>query len=132
MATKKPSAAQLAARKKFAAMAKSGALAKARKAAPKKPISRPSQATGKKPSPRLKARREKSIPGYFANPISSEVRKTKRAPSPFQYVVENAPSDLDSLYKPVAGFVNFGDAKAYAYSLHKDMPGLFIRVVEVE
>jgi hypothetical protein len=30
-----------------------------------------SQATGKRPSARLKARREKSIPGYFANPINS-------------------------------------------------------------
>jgi hypothetical protein len=66
MATQKPSKKQLAARKLFAQRSRAGTL--------KKPISRPSQATGKRPSSRLKARREKSIPGYFANPVKPQFR----------------------------------------------------------
>ena len=75
MATKKPSAAQLAARKLFAMRAKSGAFKK--KATPKKnPLTRvkrnsPSMSSGKAPSARLKKRRAataKAPAGYYANP----------------------------------------------------------------
>lgn len=68
---KKPTAAQLAARKLFAQRAKAGTL-KAKN--PK----RPSQATGKRPSARLIDRRERAIPGYFPNPIDDE-RESSRA-----------------------------------------------------
>ncbi len=77
--TKKPSAAQLAARKRFAEMARAGVFTKgkkrkanpAKKRAPAKPVTRASQATGKRPSKRLMARRVKTAKapaGFFANP----------------------------------------------------------------
>lgn len=70
MATKKPTAAQLKARKLFAERAKAGTL--------KKSPTRKSQATGKKPTKRLIARRvstEKAPKGYFANPIEKRGAK---------------------------------------------------------
>lgn len=91
MATaKKPSPAQLAARKRFAEMAKAGVFAKkaarkrnpAKKRAatkkPAKPVSRPSQATGKRPSKRLVDRRQrtaKAPAGFYANPRKKATRK---------------------------------------------------------
>lgn len=81
MATaKKPTAAQLDARKRFAEMARSGVFTKRAKNPKKrsaarmsvKAVSRPSQATGKKPSKRLVARRVKTAKapaGFFANPV---------------------------------------------------------------
>lgn len=83
MATaKKPSVAQLAARKRFAEMAKAGVFTKsagrrknpAKKRAAK-PVTRPSQASGKKPTKRLVARRvatKKAPAGFFANPKKRE------------------------------------------------------------
>lgn len=80
MATaKKPTAAQLAARKRFAEMARAGVFTGARKKRSKnpvkkraaKPVTRPSQASGKKPTKRLVARRvatKKAPAGFFANP----------------------------------------------------------------
>lgn len=72
MATKKPTAAQLAARKLFAERAKAGTL--------KKSPTRKSQATGKKPTKRLVARRmsiEKVPKGYFANPTQAQRNRPK-------------------------------------------------------
>jgi hypothetical protein len=69
MATKKPSAAQIAARKKFSDIMKSGGFKKNPLTRVKK--SSPSMATGKAPSTRLKKRRAKTAKapaGYYANP----------------------------------------------------------------
>ena len=73
-------AKQIAWRKQFAKMAKSGAFKKKatahknparkrRKAPPKVAVNAPSRATHKKPSPRLKARRAANTrPGVYPNP----------------------------------------------------------------
>jgi hypothetical protein len=69
MATKKPSAAQIAARKKFSDIMKAGGFKKNPLTRVKK--SSPSIATGKAPSTRLKKRRAKTAKapaGYYANP----------------------------------------------------------------
>ena len=71
MATKKPSAAQIAARKKFSDIMKAGGFKKNPLTRVKK--SSPSMATGKAPSTRLKKRRAKTAKapaGYYANPKS--------------------------------------------------------------
>lgn len=69
-----------------------------------KPISRPSQATGKRPTKRLLSRREKSIPGYFANPIKNPITF-------LGFIIE--PKDSDGFYswhRP--GDINAGVAKS--------------------
>jgi hypoxanthine phosphoribosyltransferase len=71
MATKKASAAQIAARKKFSDIMKAGGFKKNPLTRVKK--SSPSMATGKAPSTRLKKRRAKTAKapaGYYANPKS--------------------------------------------------------------
>jgi len=74
MATKKPSAAQIAARKKFSDIMKSGGFKKNPLTRVKK--SSPSMATGKAPSARLKKRRAKTAKapaGYYANPAMGQL-----------------------------------------------------------
>lgn len=111
-------AKQIAARKLFAARAKAGTLKRkknpARKAATKKApakkraINRPSQATGKPPTARLKARRRaNTVPGAFPNPrndsrLNYEVVYT--APESHGYVLD-------------AAFVHRHDAQKYAANL---------------
>lgn len=87
MSSKKPTAAQLAARKRFAEMAKAGVFTKKRAKnpakRPAKPVGRVSQATGKRPSARLVKRRKataKAPPGFFANPVDvGELRRSGSA-----------------------------------------------------
>jgi hypothetical protein len=114
-------AKQIAWRKKFAAMAKAGTLKKkaatkrktnpARKKAPtkrvgvsaKKYISRPSQATGKTPTKRLKARRAVSPrTGAFPNPAARSL-----------YTVHRADANGQPVYH-IAHFNKLSDAKEYA------------------
>ena len=74
MATKKPSAAQIAARKKFSDIMKAGGFKKNPLTRVKK--SSPSMATGKAPSTRLKKRRAKTAKapaGYYANPAMGQL-----------------------------------------------------------
>lgn len=118
MATKKPSAAQVRARKLFAERAKAGTL--------KKSVKRPSQATGKKPTKRPVAHREKSVPGYFANPVHAPAKRAVL--KTFDYYVET--SLTGERYILVAGFIQRQDAEDYAHALAKVMPGMHIRVVE--
>jgi hypothetical protein len=78
MATKKPSAAQIAARKKFSDIMKAGGFKKNPLTRVKK--SSPSMATGKAPSTRLKKRRAKTAKapaGYYANPAKWRFEKAK-------------------------------------------------------
>lgn len=89
MSAKAPTKKQLAARKLFAQRSRAGTL---------KPIGRVSQATGKRPSARLKARREKSIPGYFANPIKGQKRAAYQADLKslrIEYALARAEGDWD-------------------------------------
>lgn len=134
MTTKKPSKAQLAARKLFAQRSKAGTL--------KKPIGRVSQATGKRPSPRLKARREKSIPGYFANPapvarkrktnpLEPTIQKVGRKVVHFRYLVETRKTPAEK-WRTVAGFALKMDAESYAVALHNLMPGMYVHVEDCE
>lgn len=100
MATKKPTAAQLRARKLFAERAKAGTLRKGSKKATK--VRKP-------------------------NPIVPGVKKRAQASS-FEYHVETSANGV--AWKLCAGFVHKHDAKEYAAALHKVMPGYFIRVNE--
>lgn len=62
----------------------------ARKANPakKKAISRPSQATGKRPTKRLvDRRRANTVPGTFPNPVHHAARSVDRFPRPGEYEV---------------------------------------------
>jgi hypothetical protein len=94
MATKKPSAAQLRARKLFAERARSGAFVKSAGKRKPNPLTRvkansPSMATGDAPSKRLVKRRKKTAKapaGYYANPLTRVKRNspsmaTGKAPS---------------------------------------------------
>lgn len=115
MATKRPTAAQLAARKLFAERARAGTLKKAGKRKPN-PLTRvkrtsPSMATGKAPSKRLVKRRAKTArapAGYYANPAS-------RAPAAYAVHRVNANGAQGAL---IARFSSKADAvqygKAYA------------------
>lgn len=95
MATKKPSAAQLAARKKFAEAAKTRAK-KAKKKPATKTIASKSQVTKKPPSKRLKARRAKpKVKGYFPNPreFIAYARKTLKGKK-WYFTGSNFSSDI--------------------------------------
>lgn len=133
MSAKAPTKKQLAARKLFAQRSRAGTL---------KPIGRVSQATGKRPSARLKARREKSIPGYFANPapkakprkknpLEPQVQKVGRKIAHFRYLVETRPSP-SAKWRTVAGFHIDTEAAEYAHALNAKMPGIYIHVEDCE
>jgi len=123
---KKPSTAQLAARKLFAARAKAGTLKKAKrkpaaaKGTPRKPnpltrvkVKSPSQRSGAAPSKRLVARRKataKAAPGYYANP--------KRRPAPAGFCVHHA-TPTGHAGKAIATFRAKGDAIEYAKAYAK-------------
>lgn len=117
MATKKkPSAAQLAARKRFAEMARSGVWKKKatkRKANPLTRVKRnsPSQATGKAPSKRLvkrRARTARAPAGLYANPI----RNASRAPSGYSVhrAVDGKAGTLLATFPKKADAVQYGKA----------------------
>lgn len=75
VATKKPTPAQVAARKRFAEMARAGVFAKNPAKRKAKPVTRVSQATGAPPTKRLVKRRKKTATapkGFFANPAARE------------------------------------------------------------
>lgn len=115
MATKKkPTAKQLAARRLFAQRAKSGAFrrkanpARKRKA---KPVGRPSQASGKRPSARLVKRRQRTArapKGFYANP----------ATAPARFAVHRATSDGHA-GAFIASFAKKADAVAYGRAMVK-------------
>lgn len=123
MATKKPTAAQLAARQRFAEMARSGAFKKKatkRKANPlqRVKLNSPSMATGEAPSKRLKKRRKAtaSAPaGYYANPSPRFYAFVQRA--------------IGSQWETIAGFVYAADATEYAKAYHRVQPNQAVRVI---
>lgn len=101
MATKKPSAAQLAARAKFAAAARAGTLRKGakRKANPltRVKLKSPSMATKEAPSKRLVKRRkatQKAPEGYYANPLE---HTRVKAPAKFEVWTANARGEVVKL-----------------------------------
>lgn len=115
-------AAQIAHRKRFAEMVRSGAFKKrsknpAKKSAAKKAprriksLNQPSQATGKKPTKRLVARRKKTAAaprGYYANPKKVAVLGNS---SGFKHRVYQITATGRKL---IAGFMSRADATAYA------------------
>lgn len=123
---KKPSPAQVAARKRFAEMARSGVWKrKARKTAARRkanPLTRvkrgsKSMTTGKTPTDRLVKRRAKTArgpAGYYANPGHKMARK------PVRYAVHQVrngqPGQLLGEFPTKAGAVEFGQAWA---NVHK-------------
>ncbi len=116
---KKPSAAQLAARKRFAEMARSGVWSRKKKAAAKKttrkpnPLSKvkktsPSMATGKAPSLRLRKRRQKTArapAGFYANPVPKFSRM------PVRYAVHQVTNGQPGAL--LGAFVAKADAQAF-------------------
>jgi len=113
---RKPTAAQIAARERFAEMARSGAFKRRVKRNPvigikskKKSLTRRSQSTGRAPSSRLIMRRRKTLrapKGFFANPNSRLYRVLERRPSA-------------SSWSPVGSFPSRQRAMQYARAYHK-------------
>jgi hypothetical protein len=132
---KKPSAKQIAARKKFAEIMKSGGFKKTAKKRSKNPIARegisakayvkrPSQITRKTPTKRLTKRRvthlENGQPeGYFPNPI------LKRP----VYIVLGIDKRGTYLIK---AYENLNEAKFYAHECAEKEPLMTIRVVSLK
>lgn len=118
MATKKkPSAAQLAARAKFAAAARAGTLRKKssrKNAAPKKRAANPAKKAAVK-----------------KNPIHPRAKSATRKVVHFDYLVQTGDS-ASGPWRVCAGFIISDDATEYAKALHKVMPGVHIRVVDNE
>lgn len=135
MATKKPTAAQLAARQRFAEMARSGAFKKKatkRKANPltRVKVNSPPQRGGEL-TPRLVKRRKatkKAPPGYYANPATFARDKSVRAPD-LPYVVQRwnaSAGDWGSL----ASFAMVDYATQWAKAYHRKFPSTTVRVVD--
>jgi broad specificity polyphosphatase/5'/3'-nucleotidase SurE len=118
MSMKKPSAAQLAARQKFAEMARSGALAKKRKAVAKKTTVKKNPAK-KTVSKKISQLRHEGYPQKQAVAISlSEQRagKVKRNPvkkTLHMYTVHRCDANGNPVYH-IAHFRNLKDANEYA------------------
>lgn len=157
MATKRPSPAQLAARKKFAAMAKAGAFKRKRNPLTRVKRNSPSMATGEPPSPRLRKRRAKTSrapAGYYANPLTRvkvgsksmatgkapskrlKARRTKTAKAPRGYYANPAPVGYavscakrgGASFSHVATFKGKAEAVQYAKALHAAHPGWAVKV----
>ena len=139
MATKKPTAAQLAARKLFAARVKAGEFAGAGKRK-KNPLTRvkvnspPQRPRGNSdtPSARLKKRRrstQKAPEGYYANPVAPMDRRGKQERHEFVYLVEFWWPEAGA-WQVTAGFDTYEYAEKFAYAFAKDFPNRKIRVVD--
>lgn len=129
MATKKPSAAQLAARARFAAAAKAGTLKKGKRLS--NPLSRvklksPSMATKEAPSKRLVKRRkatQKAPEGYYANPLE-HTRVSK--PAKFEVWTANArgePVKMLGQFPDKANAVAYGKAYVEAKNVRVAIKG---------
>jgi hypothetical protein len=126
IAKKKPTAKQLAARKRFSEIMKNGGFKKnpiKRSGVSKKTyVSRPSQITKTAPSKRLKTRRAKHVDagkpaGYFPNPL-----KSKRDKCHIVIGVLNGKIDIVSVFETLH------DAKYYAHALASEQNKLSIKV----
>lgn len=133
MATKKPSAAQLAARKLFAERAKSGSFknksqkGRRAKAARMARAEKSTAVATRKKNPVRKPVAKKTV--VKRNPVRGSV--TRAAPKkslafPFHYQVDYQFSD--GSWWPIAGFDKPDDAKAYARAYAKQHPDRTIRV----
>lgn len=124
MATKKPTPAQLAARKLFAARARAGTL-KRKTAAKRMPRGITSAMVGSG------VKRKKPAAKRAKNPIRSAIEKAGHVVKHFPYLVKSAPKESGP-WKIVAGFVMVSDARDYAQALNKAMPGLWYSVSDNE
>lgn len=106
---KKPTAAQLKARKLFAERSKAGTLRK-------NPAKKVSGKTRKK------------------NPLQNTIEKKGRIIAHFQYVVQTSSKEPvnDKSWREIAGFKMKPDAADYARALAAAVPGIWIRVVDCD
>jgi hypothetical protein len=142
MATKKPTPAQLKARKLFAQRSKAGTLQRSKKqnlaiAMSEQRAGHPRKAReffrAAAISPEMvgsmgKAKRKPAVK-RSRNPIANEIAKASRGSQvEFPYRIQVANNQDFNPARTVAGFVILGEAKSYAEALNASFPGLWIRV----
>ena len=135
MATKPPSAAQLAARKRFAEMARNGSLNRKRQIAAKKRAANPVKKTV---SQKISQLVNEGYPQKQAVAVAlnqQRAGKVKRNPTPkkSQEVWEVAimKPGVDKKFIPIAHYFRFEDAEKYALYLHKKEK-LDVRVITTQ
>jgi hypothetical protein len=146
MATKKPSAAQIAARKKFSDIMKSGGFAKkraakktvakkavAKKAAAKKAVAKKNPARKKNPTIFITDTPKKRTVVRRINPVAKSV--TKKSYSNFPYVVEvkregfkSAYGNIPAQFEMHAGFQTKAEASDLAKMIAAQYPNVTVRV----
>jgi ribosomal protein S8E len=132
MATKKPSAAQIAARKKFSDIMKAGGFAKkraAKKTVAKKAVAK-KRVTKKNPIILISDTPKKRTVIRRVNPVAKTMSVSKKSAPPikFPFIVEYNNSG-EGKFNVFAGFKYKEDAFAAAKTIAKEFPYLFIRVM---
>jgi hypothetical protein len=140
MATKKPSAAQIAARKKFSDIMKSGGFAKkraakktvakknpAKKAVAKKAVAKKNPARQKNPTILITDTPKKRTVIRRVNPVAKRMSVSKK-PANFPFIVEYKNTGTGK-FNTHSGFKFKEDAFAAAKFFAKDFPNLTIRVM---
>ena len=148
MATKPPSPAQLAARERFAEMARSGSLNRKRQIAAKKRKANPGlydninakreriaagsgermRRPGTKGAPTEEAFKRSAMTARKSNPQTKSVKST--SPANFAYCVEAKRSlgSAGSVFEMVAGFNTKAQAQDYVNALLKSHPSVTLRI----
>ena len=135
MATKKPSAAQIAARKKFSDIMKAGGFAKkraAKKTVAKKAVAK-KRVTKKNPIILISDAPKKRTVIRRVNPVAKSV--TKKSYSNFPYVVEvkregfkSAYGNIPAQFEMHAGFQSKAEASDLAKMIAAQYPNVTVRV----